>query len=112
MSQLQIDVETTLSKYDIFITGTTGFVGMAMLEKLIWLHNKINNDNLKNMKQRIYLLLRPSKKYSTIELRLNNEILLNNIFDEYNRDDLNYLIKTKRIIPINGDLTGMFDELF
>lgn len=102
-----LEVAETLSKYDVLITGTTGFVGMAMLEKLIWLHNEITNGSIRRMKRKIYLLLRKSRKYSNIETRLVKDILQNVIFDEYNRDDLLFLIENKCIIPIEGDITGM-----
>ncbi len=103
---LLMNVGEILSNSDIFITGASGFVGIAFLEKLISLHSKVNNGNIRKMNARIYLLLRGNKKYRTIQGRLLDEMFSNSLFDEYNQSELQYLISDKKIIPINGDLTG------
>eukprot|EP01084_Bolivina_argentea_P006454 12250_1 len=96
-------VQDTLQDYDVFITGASGFVGIALLEKLLYVHSEANHGNIRNMDKSIYLLIRSNKKYSNVETRLINEMLTNSLFDSYNKVDLIYLVKNKRkIVAIKG----------
>eukprot|EP01084_Bolivina_argentea_P269877 458783_1 len=105
-TSLPMNIGEILSSYDIFITGASGFVGIAFLEKLLRLHSKINNGNIRKMNARIFILLRPNRKYKRIESRLMDEMLSNALFNEYNQSELQYLANNKKLIPINGDLGG------
>ena len=79
----------------IFLSGTTGFVGKVILEKIL--------RSLPDVK-RIYVMVRP-KKSVTIQERLEKEILSSEIFTFYltknpgMRDQIRQKLK-----PIAGDL--------
>ncbi|XP_020287702.1 putative fatty acyl-CoA reductase CG5065 isoform X2 [Pseudomyrmex gracilis] len=74
----------------ILITGTTGFIGAVLLEKLLRSCTNIC---------KIYLLIRP-KKDQNIESRLN-ELIENRLFDRVKKEVPNFRHK---IVPIFGDL--------
>ncbi|XP_044001640.1 fatty acyl-CoA reductase 1-like [Aphidius gifuensis] len=75
----------------IFITGSTGFLGKALLEKLLRSCKKISI---------IYILLR-SKNGQTIQQRLE-KLMDNLIFD---RIKFEYPDCFTKVIPINGDIS-------
>jgi len=79
----------------ILLTGTTGFVGKVILEKIV------RDFDCKC----IYVLMRP-KKTITIEDRLKKEILSSEIFSFVKKKNPDQWIEemTKKIKPIAGDL--------
>jgi fatty acyl-CoA reductase len=78
-------------KKSIFITGATGFLGIALIEKLLRTCTDLTS---------IYLLLRP-KKGKTVEERLE-EITNNLIFEKFL--ETNSRDAFKKLIPITGDV--------
>ncbi|EDV19879.1 uncharacterized protein TRIADDRAFT_32834 [Trichoplax adhaerens] len=75
----------------IFITGVSGFLGKALLEKLLRVAPNI---------ERIYVLLRPKKGQQPTE-RLKT-ILQTKLFDSIREASPNF---TEKVIPIFGDIT-------
>ncbi|XP_063619039.1 putative fatty acyl-CoA reductase CG5065 [Cydia splendana] len=76
----------------VFITGVTGFLGKALLEKLLYTCNGID---------KIYVLLRPKKGLSPAERvqNISNSLVFQRL--KSNRpEDLN------KIIPVTGDLSA------
>ncbi len=93
----------------ILLTGTTGFVGKVVLEKLLRLHPDIGG---------IYLLIRSSKGYADARSRFEAEILSSSIFEPLRMKDgaqLQALCKGK-LHFITGEVThprfGMAAEAF
>lgn len=78
---------------EIFITGGSGFMGKALVEKLLRSCPKIRI---------IYLLLRPKKNKGSIE-RLE-QLKESSIFDRLKTENPDALNK---IIPIDGDVTSI-----
>jgi thioester reductase-like protein len=79
----------------VLVTGTTGFVGKVLLEKMIRAFPDI---------KRIYLMIRPRPNL-TLAQRVHESIFSTQLFEPlYNeRKDLDAWIKEK-VIPIEGDL--------
>ena len=79
----------------IFLTGTTGFVGKVVLEKII--------RSLPDFKK-LFIMVR-DKKNKTVRERFETEILSSEIFDPHFKKDQN-LRQTLRekVIPVAGDL--------
>ena len=76
----------------LLVTGTTGFVGKVLIEKILYSLPQI---------KRIYIFIRP-RKGSSIQERFRKEIIESACFDRLR--DLNPSILTEKIIPIQGDL--------
>jgi alcohol-forming fatty acyl-CoA reductase len=81
------------SDQEIFITGASGFIGKALMEKLLRSCPEIKT---------IYALMRP-KKGKNIEQRLT-EILQNPVFDVIRIKDPNFHLK---IVPVTGDVAEL-----
>ena len=79
----------------VFLTGTTGFVGKVVLEKLL---NAIPDI------RKIFVLVRPKKK-KTIQQRLETEIFSAELFQKLfqSRPGLQQKAVSK-VVPISGDL--------
>lgn len=91
-------VSTAYSKRNILITGTTGFVGKVVLEKLLRQIPGIG---------RIYLLIRGNAANPTARERFNNEVATSSIFDtlkEHNPQRFEQLCNEK-LHFITGELT-------
>ena len=84
----------------IFLTGTTGFVGKVVLEKII--------RSLPNFKK-LFIMIR-DKKNKTVRERFETEILSSEIFAPHFKKDPN-LRETLRhkVFPVAGDL--IIDQL-
>jgi glycerone phosphate O-acyltransferase/fatty acyl-CoA reductase len=76
----------------LLVTGTTGFVGKVLIEKLLFSLPQI---------KRIYIFIRP-RKGSSIQERFRKEIIESACFDRIR--DTNPSILTEKILPIQGDL--------
>ena len=63
---------------NVLITGTTGFVGKVLLEKIIREIPDVGG---------IYLLIRGSKKYPDAENRFMHEVACTSIFDQLKVND-------------------------
>lgn len=75
---------------EVFVTGASGFIGKALLEKLLRSCPRI---------EKIYVLLRP-KRGKTIDERLQ-ELTENMLFDKLREDNSEAFLK---IVPIGGDV--------
>ncbi|WDP91124.1 MAG: SDR family oxidoreductase [Desulfobacter sp.] len=87
-----------LAGKNILLTGATGFIGKVVLEKL--LRTLPGNG-------KIYLILRPNKKYESAQNRLHQEVLASSIFDllkQQRRCDFVGMIK-KRVRLVAGECT-------
>ena len=79
----------------IFLTGTTGFVGKVVLEKII--------RSLPDFKK-LFVMVR-AKKNMTVGERFEKSILSSEIFDPLLQDNPNLLQELRaKIIPVAGDL--------
>jgi len=90
-------IRDSLAGKRLFITGTTGFLGTNLLERL-----------LRSVPDcEIVLLIRPGKR-SSVQQRLKREILKNDAFDRL-RDELGREgfeeLATRRIRPVAGDVS-------
>ncbi len=90
-------IEQQLAGKKIAITGSTGFLGTALVERLL----RVTPD------AHLVLLIRPGKK-STVEQRARREIFRNNIFDrlkeEIGKDDFEDRVN-KQVEVIEGDVS-------
>lgn len=96
--KLASDVLEQLSGKHVLITGTTGFLGKAVLEKLIRTVPDIGG---------IHLLIRGNKSHKDARSRSLNEIANSSVFDRLRYDDndaLKTLIET-RVHCITGEVT-------
>lgn len=91
-----MNVDDILKDYNVFLTGASGFVGTAILQRLL---NVKESDKCK-----IFCLLRCGRKFSTVTERLRNEILKNEIL-ELTESEIDDLIVNERVIPLEGELT-------
>lgn len=66
-----------LKQKNILLTGSSGFLGKVVLEKLLRCVPEIGN---------IYLLIRPTSSYPTAKQRFYNEIYSSSIFDKLKKD--------------------------
>ncbi|EDV91851.1 putative fatty acyl-CoA reductase CG5065 [Drosophila grimshawi] len=90
---MSISISAAFKDQEIFVTGGTGFVGKALIEKLLRSCPTLS---------RIYVLLRP-KKGVAIESRL--EALLNcKLYERLRREQPHTLAK---VVPIGGDVTQL-----
>lgn len=93
----------------ILITGTTGFLGKVLLEKIVREIPEVAGVNL---------LIRGSKKYPTSSDRFKAEILTSSIFDRLRETDPDHLTKfcQHKIQCISGEITqakfGLSDEAY
>ena len=92
---MSLGIKEFYSGKTIFLTGTTGFVGKVVLEKII--------RTLPDFKK-LFIMVR-DKKNKSVRERFENEILSSEIFDPHFKRDPN-LKQTLRekVIPIAGDL--------
>ncbi|WP_250657568.1 fatty acyl-CoA reductase [Alkalimarinus coralli] len=74
----QFSVLDVLSGKKVLITGTTGFVGKVVLEKLLRDVSEIGQ---------IYLLIRGNKQYPDAHSRFINQIANSSIFEQMQKDD-------------------------
>jgi fatty acyl-CoA reductase len=90
-------IRESLAGKRIFVTGTTGFLGTNLLERL-----------LRSVPDcEIVLLIRPGKR-STVEQRVQREILKNDAFDRLRADlgkDGFAEMTARRITPVAGDVS-------
>lgn len=90
-----MDIKRFYEGKTIFLTGTTGFVGKVVLEKIL--------RSLPNFK-RIYLMVR-AKKNLPVQRRMLETIFTSEIFDRVFKEQPELRAKlTERVIPIAGDL--------
>ena len=90
-----MDIKEFYKGKTILLSGTTGFVGKVILEKIL--------RSLSDVK-RIYVMVRP-KKTVTIAQRLHNEILSSEIFSFCFANNPGFKKMTlEKIKPIAGDL--------
>jgi len=75
----------------LFITGATGFLGKAVVEKLLRTCPEVKT---------VYILIRP-KSGSDVEARLA-ELLDHSLYDTLRQEDPDVM---KKIVPISGDIT-------
>ncbi|KAM3137875.1 hypothetical protein pb186bvf_009956 [Paramecium bursaria] len=95
MSAQQFSCIKYFQDKSILITGTTGFVGKVLLEKVLRVLQP----------QRVYLLIRTKKGQETYE-RFSKEIISSKCFDrlrEIRSKDFEDFIK-KVVVPLDGDL--------
>lgn len=79
----------------IFLTGTTGFVGKVVLEKIL--------RSLPNIKK-LFVMVR-DKKGMSVRQRFDNGILSSEIFREHFKRDPNFQQTIHdKVIPVAGDL--------
>jgi thioester reductase-like protein len=96
-------VDSFYSGKSVLVTGSTGFIGKVLIEKLLF--------SLPQIKA-VYLLIRPSKT-QTIQERFQKLILESPCFSRIQNSAPETL--TKKLIPISGDLTQervIFDSEF
>jgi fatty acyl-CoA reductase len=90
-------IRESLAGKRIFVTGTTGFLGTNLLERL-----------LRSVPDcEIVLLIRPGRR-STVEQRMQREILKNDAFDRLRADlgkDGFAEMTARRITPVAGDVS-------
>ena len=79
----------------IFLTGTTGFVGKVVLEKILRALPGV---------RKVFVMQRP-KRNKTVQERLNTEILSSEIFQILFKDkpEMRKWVKD-RVVPVAGDL--------
>ena len=73
-----ISVLSALAEKNVLITGTTGFVGKVVIEKLLREVTEIG---------RIYLLIRGNSAHPTADSRFKHEIFNSSVFDTLREDD-------------------------
>ncbi|KAF9200259.1 cyclin-dependent kinase inhibitor far1 [Haplosporangium sp. Z 27] len=102
MSELSIDATNAMDFYAknnvVFVTGGTGFIGMALIEKVLRSIPQV---------KKIYVLMRVSGKTS-LQQRLQKDIIENRIFDTLkadfpNESSFSEMIH-KKIVPVQGDI--------
>ncbi len=78
LNNTSISVLKSLKGKHVLVTGTTGFVGKVIIEKLIREVPEIGG---------IYLLIRGSRQYPTAEHRFMNEVVSSSIFETMKDED-------------------------
>ena len=92
---LGLGIRQFYSGKTIFLTGTTGFVGKVVLEKIIRAFPDF---------KRIFVMIR-SKKNMSLDERLDKTVLSSEIFDPLFKHNISLKESVRaRIIPIAGDL--------
>src|SRR5262245_63352994 len=90
-------IRDALAGQRLFITGTTGFLGTNLLERL-----------LRSVPEcEIVLLVRPGKR-SSVEQRVKREILKNDAFDRLRRElgkDEFEALADRRVSAVAGDVS-------
>jgi alcohol-forming fatty acyl-CoA reductase len=97
LNSLHMDFGGFFKGKTILLTGATGFVGKAVLEKML--------RSLSDLKW-VYILLRPKKSISIME-RLEQEVFSSESFEQmFMRDPelLTKLMQSQKVKPIAGDL--------
>src|SRR5262245_5919790 len=104
--EMEAVIRESLAGKRLLVTGSTGFLGTALVERLL---RSVPDCEL-------VLLIRPGKR-STVERRLEREVLKNNAFDRLRREvgaDGFAELAARRITPIAGDVSseglGLDDE--
>ncbi|HUN54847.1 MAG TPA: fatty acyl-CoA reductase [Smithella sp.] len=94
----KISVKQQLTGKRIMITGTTGFLGKVLLEKLI---RDIPDAG------KIILLIRGDKNYHTARERFDREVAASTIFDRLRDENLSYFIQfcKEKIECVTGEVT-------
>jgi nucleoside-diphosphate-sugar epimerase len=94
----EISVKEQLAGKRIMITGTTGFLGKVVIEKIIRKIPDVEN---------ILLLIRGNDRYPTARERFDNEIAVSTIFDRLKDESSAYFRKfcLDKIECITGELT-------
>ncbi|MFD2229174.1 fatty acyl-CoA reductase [Alkalimarinus sediminis] len=93
-----ISVVKSLQGKHVLVTGTTGFVGKVIIEKLMRDVPEIGG---------IYLLIRGNKKHPKAEDRFTHEIATSSVFEKMQSDDLQRFEKFchQKIHCITGEIT-------
>ncbi|MBV8125479.1 MAG: SDR family oxidoreductase [Burkholderiaceae bacterium] len=95
---MKFSVDSSFSNKNLLITGTTGFVGKALLEKLLRDVPSV---------QRIFVLVRPGKGEQTAQQRFETEILSSSVFNELRRLDPQGLAQlvSNKLRVVSGEVT-------
>lgn len=94
-----MNIDNVLSNFNVFLTGGSGFIGCVILERLLQISSPKTG--------KIFLLLRESKKYGSIEQRLRNQIFSQKIFDHLNAEQIeDLLVIEQKVIAIKGELSS------
>ena len=95
---MKFSVDSSFQNKNLLVTGTTGFVGKALLEKLL--------RDVPGV-QRIYILVRPSQEGQTAQQRFEAEILSSSVFNELRRHDPERFAQliANKIRVISGEVT-------
>jgi len=88
-------VEQQFAGKHIFITGTSGFLGKVVLQRIIEEIPSVG---------KISILMRGNKQYPDATKRAEAEIFASKMFEHMNRDFLNKFVKEK-IVVVEGELT-------
>ena len=103
----KLSVTYTLTGKNVLVTGTTGFVGKVIIEKLLSDIPDVGG---------IYLLIRGNKKYADANDRFTHEIACSSIFDrlKINGEESFQRLCSQKIHCITGEVTekqfGLEDE--
>ncbi|XP_076618428.1 putative fatty acyl-CoA reductase CG8306 [Colletes latitarsis] len=85
------DITSFFNGKNVFVTGGTGFLGVSLIEKLLYSVPDLGN---------IYILVRP-KKGKSVEERLT-DLQQNSVFDRLKEENKTHLFK--KLIPVAGDI--------
>ena len=80
---------------NVLLTGSTGFIGKVILEKLLHSCPMLNH---------IYVMVRPKRNVKPMD-RIKNEILSSPCFDELKSLHADFMeFAQSKIVPVEGDL--------
>ena len=98
LNETGISVLKALKGKHVLVTGTTGFVGKVIIEKLMRDVPEIGG---------IYLLIRGNREFPTAEGRFSQEIASSSIFEKMQDDDLQVFERfcNKKIHCVTGEVT-------